>query len=186
MQGTTSFLWNNDNPNIGLGTSGTGDFLQFIGQNNTTTPISGTISVIPTTIITIKVVLAPYSIHNNYKPKGQVNPIPNQIVCNAQSTSAITFSSLNNIGTTTYNWTNSNSSIGLGSSGSGNIPSFTAINLTQSVVTSTVVVTPIFSYNGYNCSGPSETFQISVSPSPNVIFSLGKSNHMLRKQFFNC
>lgn len=174
LQGTTSFLWNNDNPNIGLGISGTGDFLQFIGQNNTTTPISGTISVIPTyNYNNQSCVGSPIQFTITINPKGQVNPIPNQIVCNAQSTSAITFSSLNNIGTTTYNWTNSNSSIGLGSSGSGNIPSFTAINLTQSVVTSTVVVTPIFSYNGYNCSGPSETFQISVSPSPNVIFSLG-------------
>lgn len=174
LQGTTSFLWNNDNPNIGLGTSGTGDFLQFIGQNNTTTPISGTISVIPTyNYNNQSCVGSPIQFTITINPKGQVNPIPNQIVCNAQSTSAISFSSLNTIGTTTYNWTNSNSSIGLGSSGSGNIPSFTAINQTQSVVTSTLVVTPIFSYNGYTCSGPSETFEISVSPSPNVIFSLG-------------
>lgn len=43
-----SFDWTNDNTNIGLGANGSGDVGDFNGQNNTSDPISGTITVTPT------------------------------------------------------------------------------------------------------------------------------------------
>jgi uncharacterized protein (TIGR02145 family) len=45
--GTTTYEYNNDNPSIGLGVSGTGDFY-FNAINTSATPIVGTITVTPT------------------------------------------------------------------------------------------------------------------------------------------
>ena len=51
-----------------------------------------------------------------------------------------------------FNWTNSNPSIGLAASGTGNIPSFTATNVTTSPVVATVTVTPEISSAGSSTS----------------------------------
>ncbi|MBD2701451.1 beta-propeller fold lactonase family protein [Spirosoma sp. BT702] len=53
-----------------------------------------------------------------------VNPISNLTLCNGTASGAITFSG----STDSYSWTNSNPSIGLPASGTGNISSFTAMN----------------------------------------------------------
>ena len=50
-----------------------------------------------------------------------------QFVCNGLTTTAISFSG-SPVAGTVYNWTNGTTSIGLGSPGSGNIASFTAVN----------------------------------------------------------
>ena len=57
------------------------------------------------------------------------SPPSNQVLCNGEATSIVEFTSQNTVGTTSYSWTNSNTSIGLPSSGVGNISSFTATNL---------------------------------------------------------
>ena len=62
-------------------------------------------------------------------------------------------------------WTNSNSSIGLPSSGSGNIPAFTAFNLGGTPITATITVT-----TNNNCDGTQRSFKITVRPA--VITSL--------------
>ncbi|WP_163397512.1 T9SS type A sorting domain-containing protein [Flavobacterium fluviatile] len=67
----------------------------------------------------------------------------------------------------TYTWTNSNTSIGLASSGTGNIPSFVATNSTTSPIMATITVTPKYT-NGGTCSGTSKTFTITVNPSPAI------------------
>ncbi|PXY46798.1 T9SS type A sorting domain-containing protein [Flavobacterium hydrophilum] len=67
----------------------------------------------------------------------------------------------------TYTWTNSNTSIGLPSSGTGNIPSFVATNSTNLPVISTITVTPKYT-NGGTCSGTSKTFTITVNPTPKI------------------
>jgi len=65
----------------------------------------------------------------------------NQIVTNGDTTNTVKFS-----GTTcTYDWINNNPAIGLAASGSGNIPSFTAINTGSSPVTATISAIP---FNG--------------------------------------
>ncbi|NCU02418.1 MAG: gliding motility-associated C-terminal domain-containing protein, partial [Chitinophagaceae bacterium] len=58
----------------------------------------------------------------------------------------------------TVNWTNSNPSIGLAASGTGNIPSFTAVNLGNTDVTATITITPRI--NG--CIGTPVTYTITV------------------------
>jgi len=100
-----------------------------------------------------------------------VNPTPAAMIlpdyeyCNGVRTSVISFN--NTVTGTTYSWTNSNISIGLAASGTGNIPLFTAKNNTASAVTSIITVTP--TANG--CPGASQTFKITVNPSAAVTFS---------------
>ncbi len=89
-----------------------------------------------------------------------VNPIPNQIVCAGESITPITFSG----SAQQYNWTNDNSSIGLGASGTGNILPFQTQNTTSGTQIANLVVTPILD----GCNGNSETFSITVNPLPIV------------------
>jgi gliding motility-associated-like protein len=65
-----------------------------------------------------------------------------------------------------FNWTNSNTAIGLSASGSGNVPGFTAINKGGNPVKGTVTVTPIF--NG--CAGTSRNYVITVIPLDKDVF----------------
>jgi gliding motility-associated-like protein len=62
-----------------------------------------------------------------------------QTVSNGAATTAINFPA----GSCTYTWTNNNSNIGLAASGTGNIPSFKAVNTGSSPVTATITGTPV-------------------------------------------
>ena len=93
-----------------------------------------------------------------------VNPPSNIVVCNGANTSAINFTGTG----TSYSWTNNNISIGLAASGSGNISSFTATNPGSSPIIATVVVTPI----NATCSGSTQSFTITVNPTPSVTIPL--------------
>ncbi|HUC20840.1 MAG TPA: PKD-like domain-containing protein [Candidatus Polarisedimenticolaceae bacterium] len=61
---------------------------------------------------------------------------------------------------TTFSWTNSNTAIGLGASGTGNIPSFIATNATGAPIIGTITVTP----SATGCAGTPMTFTITVNP----------------------
>lgn len=100
---------------------------------------------------------------------GTVNTPSNQVLCNGASTSAVAFSG-GGAGTT-YNWTNSNTTIGLPASGSGAIPSFVAVNNTAVQQQAVITVTPVSS-NG--CAGPAASFVINVNPSPVVTITGGE------------
>jgi hypothetical protein len=104
-----------------------------------------------------------------------VNPIPTvnipskQSVCNSSLTSAVTFTGT----ATSYNWTNDTPSIGLAASGTGNIASFTATNSGNSTVTATISVTPVYTGGGVSCTGTTQTFTITVHPTPTVVAPIG-------------
>jgi len=83
-----------------------------------------------------------------------------QSVCNGFKTTTIAFTG--NIGTTVYNWTNDNPTIGISSNGTGDILAFTALNDGSNTVKANITVTP--SVDG--CSGLPKIFTISVNPSP--------------------
>jgi hypothetical protein len=154
-----TYNWTNSNPAIGLAASGNGNITPFLAVNNTNAPITATITVIPT-------------LNNCTGPPATftitVNPRPAVIlpadfaICNGASVPISIFSS--NISGTTYTWTNSNSSIGLASNGSGNLPAFSAVNNSSSPISSIITVTPFF--NG--CAGNASSFTITVNPLPNV------------------
>jgi large repetitive protein len=72
---------------------------------------------------------------------------------------------------TLFTWTNSHSEIGLPPSGFGNIGSFTALNDTAQPITATITVTPYLENSAIQCLGTPQTFDITVQPTPEVVFS---------------
>lgn len=155
----TTYTWVNDNPAIGLAANGVGNLAAFNATNNTTAPISGTITVTPsangcpgvdeTMVITVN-------------PTPIADPVADEIVCNNTMTTAVAFTS-NTVGTT-FSWTNNNTNIGLAANGNGNIAAFNATNNTASPIVATITVTP----SAHGCIGNDITYNVTVNPSPSV------------------
>ncbi|MEI6900852.1 MAG: hypothetical protein WCL00_13315, partial [Bacteroidota bacterium] len=97
-------------------------------------------------------------------PMGQVNQPSDLIACNGASTGQIIFTTINTGSGTTYAWTNNNINIGLAGSGTGNIPSFTALNSESSPDSAIIVVTPFYIAGNDTCPGIAKTFKIFVLP----------------------
>ena len=158
----TTYNWtrNNTVSVTGIAANGSGNISGAL-TNTTNAPVTVTFTITPTangcagTAITATVLV---------NPKALVNAVPNQVVCNNTSTTAVSFSSPTTGGTIVYNWTNNTASIGLATSGSGNISAFTATNTTAAPITATITVTPSFT-NGVTCIGTPITFTITVRPS---------------------
>lgn len=74
------------------------------------------------------------------KPLPVITSVSNQNLCHNSATAPVNFTSTTGFGTI-YNWSNSNPSIGLAATGTGNIASFTAVNTGNTPVTATVSVT---------------------------------------------
>ena len=168
--GTTIYSWTNDNTNIGLGASGTGDILGFEANNETNDPITANITVTPSYDATDPLACTGEEITFTItvNPNFEMNSVSDVVVCNGEDVSEIVFSAQNTVGTTTYLWTNDTPSIGLNNFGSDNITSFEAVNNTDSPVIATILVTPTFSNGGIECSPPTETFTITVNPTAQV------------------
>jgi gliding motility-associated-like protein len=82
-------------------------------------------------------------------------------VCSGGQVAEITFGTPNTGITPSYSWQVTGDAIGLGSkSGTGSLPTFTAVNGGLSPLTAKVTVTPS---NG-GCAGPIKTFTITVNP----------------------
>ena len=99
----------------------------------------------------------------------EVNPIPSVTV--RSDTSVYDGAVIPAFNFTTTNgglvqWTNSDPSIGLAGTGTGNVPSFTAVNMTNNPVTGTITATPYV--NG--CLGTSQTYKITVLPMTKDVF----------------
>jgi len=93
----------------------------------------------------------------------------NVVVCNGGTVAATSFTSVP--AGATYAWTNSNPAIGLAASGTGNIASFTATNLTGAPITATITVTPTIA----PCTGTPNTYTITVNPLSTITLSSGSS-----------
>ncbi len=167
--GVTTYTWTNNLPSIGLAAAGSGNIPSFTAINNGTAPIVATIIVTPHFSnggVTCDGPAKTFTITVN--PTGEVDQPVSQVVCNGDNTTTVTFTTINTGGVTTYSWTNSLPSIGLAAAGSGNIPSFTAINNGTAPVVATIIVTPHFSNGGVTCDGPAKTFTITVNPTGEV------------------
>ncbi|MCK6693836.1 MAG: beta-propeller fold lactonase family protein, partial [Thermoanaerobaculia bacterium] len=150
----TVFNWTNDNTGTGLAAGGTGN-INFVAANVTVQEIS-TVTVTPNNGICDG---DPVTFTITVNPRPQVDDPPNQTVCGGDQVDvAFTGSGTN----PTYNWTNTNTAIGLPASGSGDI-SFTANNPGNSI-TGTITVTA--TENG--CPGTPQSFTITVNPTPSV------------------
>jgi hypothetical protein len=153
-----SYSWTNNLPSIGLAATGNGNIPSFIATNSTANTVTATITVTPTYLgCTGNAQTFTYTIN----PTPLVIPLLNQTVCSGSSTNVIVFSGTAG---STFNWTNSNSNIGLASSGTGDINSFTSINSTSSPITSLITVTPVIG----NCLGQPQSFSFTVNPTPSI------------------
>ena len=97
-----------------------------------------------------------------------VNPLPildsiiNYNLCARETQNTIKFGGTN-VDAENCIWTNDNTDIGLATSGTGNIPIFTATNGTDSTITATITVTPL---SDRDCKGEEKSFTIKVNPTP--------------------
>ncbi len=167
--GGTTYSWTNDTPGIGLSGAGAGNIAAFTATNAGTAPVVATITVTPHFAnggVTCDGAVKTFTITVN--PTAEVDVPANQVVCNGASTAAVNFSTTRTGGTPTYSWTNDNTGIGLGASGSGNIPIFTALNGGTSPELATITVTPHFTNGSVTCDGPTQTFTITVNPTAQV------------------
>ena len=155
----SSYSWTNDVPSMGLAASGSGSIASFAAINITSAPVLATIRVTPSANGCVGAATLVTTILVN--PTPVVNTTANQILCNGSATAAINFSSA--VSGSSYAWTNTLASIGLATSGSGNIGSFAATNITSAPVTSTITVTP----SANSCVGAATLVTtILVNPTP--------------------
>jgi hypothetical protein len=102
-------------------------------------------------------------------PPAQVNDPSDQVLCNGSMTTPVVFWTVNTVGTTAFTWENDTPGIGLAATGSGNIPSFTAVNNGSMPVVATITVYPHLTGGPVTCDGPSQTFLIKVNPKPVLV-----------------
>jgi hypothetical protein len=155
------FSWTNDNTATGIPASGNGNInvtatenitsAQIVSNITVTASRNGCISEIETFTVTLK-------------PKPVINDQANIEICPGDEIASIGLID-DSGGNSTISWTATNASaIGLpASSGTGNIPAFTAgNNNSTSTITSNITVTSI--WNG--CVSDQESFQIQLKPTP--------------------
>ncbi len=150
-------------PNIGY--ANTLSLTQTAGKVNNTSVYVRSAATAPAGNISGNVVLSSVGVTDQNVPVGgEVTALPaidalsTQTFDNETTTTPIHFTG----NATIYTWTNDNPAIGLPVNGSGDIPSFTAINNGQTVLTAIITVTPL----NMSCSGNSITFKINIIPSP--------------------
>jgi hypothetical protein len=165
--GITTYNWTNSVPSIGLPSSGIGSIPAFAAVNTGAVPLVATITVTPSfTNAGITCTGTPIIFTTTVNPTPQVTPPTQQVYCNGDIVN-FNLSSTTAAAGTTYTWTNTNPSIGLIASGTGNnLPTFTAINNGSTPVVATITVTPIYTNSGVTCSGSPISFTITVNPSP--------------------
>jgi hypothetical protein len=157
----TVYSWTNSNPSIGLVSAGSGNIASFNAVNIGTSPVVATITVTPSfTNAGQTYTGTAQSFTITVNPSANVDPVPDASYSNGTTTPALVFTSP--VTGTTFSWTNSNNAIGLGASGTGSLPSFTATNTGTSPISAIITVTA--SANG--CVGPARTFTITVNPLP--------------------
>ncbi len=149
-----TFQWTNNNTAIGLGASGSGN-ISFTATNPAN-PEVGTITVTP---VQGSCQGTPVTFTITVNPGPTVDNPGDQTACAGQQ---VTVNFTSPAGNPTFNWTNSNTAIGLGASGSGNI-SFTAAS-PANPITGTISVTATQS----GCTGPAQTFTITINPAATV------------------
>jgi uncharacterized protein (TIGR02145 family) len=165
-QGTTEYSWIFDNVSTGIQGSGWGDYFSPGSFSNTTSePQVSTVTVTPELTFQGQTTTGPSETFTvTVNPSAQVNQVDDITLNNGETTQPIVFSTSNTSGTTTYTWIVDNTSIGVSSSGIGDVPAFTAINTSTTPIVGTIIVTPTFTNGGVSCVGPPITFTITVNP----------------------
>ena len=164
-----AYNWTRTAGAIGLAPlNGTGNVPSFVSTNAGTTPISSTFTVTPSFTAGGKTCTGtPISYTITINPIPSVTNPGNKLFCSGLATGGITFTGT----ATSYNWTNTNTLIGLAASGTASptIPSWIPINNTNLPIVGTITVTPVYTNNGVSCTGTAITFTITISPAPKAV-----------------
>lgn len=153
----TTFTWTNSNASIGLAASGSSVVPSFSAVNTTSANLVANIIVIPNYNGCPG---QPISFSITVKPIPQLTIPPNQIVCDGAT--VVGLNPISSPAGASINWVNSNTAIGLGISGSGAIPAFTANNAVLAAISGTISLTPTLNA----CIGAAVSYAISVKPRP--------------------
>ena len=79
----TTYAWTNDTPGIGLAASGDGDIDAFVAVNAGTSPVTATITVVPTfTNQDVSCIGPSETFTITVNPTGQVDDPQDQVLCN--------------------------------------------------------------------------------------------------------
>ncbi len=162
---SVTYSWNNNNTQIGLGSSGAGIPSAFTaGMNTTSSNISGIITVVPTLNgcsgppATFTITIKPTLIVSH----PSVDYCPNNITSQLTFTASPVGSSLTWINTTP------GTNIGLATmNGTTTLPSFTTIDPSPNMASNIISLQAVL--NG--CTGPLSTFAINVNPNPVASFT---------------
>ncbi len=150
-----TFAWTNSEPSIGLAANGSGN-ISFITANVS----SPTLANFSVTSSLAGCMGATQNFSITVNPAPSVTAPANQSVCVGTAV-AVVFSGTSGA---SFDWTNSNTAIGLGASGAGNI-NFTSTNTGFSPLMANIVVTP--SQNG--CIGTPQNFNLTINPPPSLM-----------------
>ncbi|HNX06947.1 MAG TPA: gliding motility-associated C-terminal domain-containing protein, partial [Bacteroidales bacterium] len=131
----------------------TGDIPAFTAENTTGAPITATIIITPSSNSCEGI---PETFIITVNPTPTINAIADQVYCIGSSAPITELAGT--VAGTTFSWVNDNTAIGLGASGTGDVPGFIAQNITGTTLTATITITP--SANG--CTGETETYNITV------------------------
>lgn len=157
----TTFTWTAVNGSGVTGaTNSSGSVIQQTLQNSSAIVGSTTYTITP---LAFACTGATYPIQVFVNPVAVVTGLSPITVCPGSSITPSGFTS--NPTAQSFAWVNSNPTIGLASSGTGNIASWTApVNTTNNAITGTINVTP--TYN--SCPGTTAPLVVTINPTPSV------------------
>ncbi|MFM2316582.1 MAG: hypothetical protein RLZZ155_914, partial [Bacteroidota bacterium] len=153
-----TFTWTNNQTSIGLAASGNGGLPSFVATNNGATAVTATISVVPH-LGTCNGTASNFNIIVN--PSPTITTPASNVFCEGATVPPITWTTSSPTGTVT--WTNNNTATGMGASGTGTIPTFTASQVTTQTI-STITATP----SQGACVGTPVTFNLTVNNAPSA------------------
>ena len=158
--------WNVLINNIGIPSSfGSNTIPGFIATNNSIVTQTGQISIVPTyTNNNVTCIGNDTTLLIPVLPTPSANQIADIVTCN-QSQVPLT-PVTGTVPNTIYQWLNSSTSVGLNTSGIGNLPIFVGQNNGIVPISSTVSVSPSYTQNNVTCQGSPIDFIITVNPSP--------------------
>ena len=151
--------WTNSNNGIGIASSGNGNIANWIAPSNTST-----VDIVGTIIVTIANSNKPscmdtmhFTVHIRPTPV-IVNSTPDIIACegNIINIAPWVTSPANGV---VVNWTSNNASIGINTTGTGDIATFNAANVTASQIATIQAIPSLL-----NCQGSTVSFSIKVNP----------------------
>jgi hypothetical protein len=163
-QASTYYWTASASPSVtGYPSSGIGNIPSFFPVNSSS--ISQIINFIVTPQNTFGCTGSPVSFSITVLPCSiNVNPQQNLEYCNGDLMPGIIFTG----NAQEYYWVNTNPTIGIPTSGTGNIAPTSIVNLSSNNIIAQIIVTPSFMQNGLGCMGNPEAFYITTYPTPNV------------------